>query len=74
MPPETTESLRAKNAAQWRVVFEEDIGVVEGMQRARGAYGYDGGRFSPAMDGPTHHIHRWVAGRLMAAEGPVAAE
>ena len=65
--PDTSDGLRAKNAAQWEVVFVEDIGVVEGMQRARGAYGYDGGRFSPAMDGPTHHFHRWVAGRLAEA-------
>ncbi len=70
--PDTSASLRAKNTAQWRVVFEEDIGVVEGMQAARGAPGFDGGRFSPAMDGPTHEFHRWVARRLidrsMAAE------
>ncbi|MDU8942278.1 aromatic ring-hydroxylating oxygenase subunit alpha [Ovoidimarina sediminis] len=72
--PEAPEGLRRKNAAQWRVVFEEDIGVVEGMQKARGAWGYDGGRFSPAMDGPTHHFHRWVAERLMRSEGALAAE
>jgi len=62
--PDTPESLRIKNAAQWKEVFVEDIGVVEGMQAARGAYGYDGGRFSPAMDGPTHLFHQWVASRL----------
>jgi choline monooxygenase len=53
-----------RNAAQWRLVFEEDVGVVEGMQRGRRAPGFDGGRFSPAMDGPTHTFHRWVAGRM----------
>ena len=62
--PETSAALRAKNAAQWKVVFVEDIGVVEGMQAARGAPGFDGGRFSPAMDGPTLMFHQWVAGRL----------
>ncbi len=70
--PDTSVSLRARNTAQWKVVFEEDIGVVEGMQIARGAPGFDGGRFSPAMDGPTHLFHRWVAHRMigdaMAAE------
>lgn len=70
--PDTPESLRIKNAAQWKEVFVEDIGVVEGMQSARGAYGYDGGRFSPAMDGPTHLFHQWVASRL--ASEPLAAE
>jgi phenylpropionate dioxygenase-like ring-hydroxylating dioxygenase large terminal subunit len=59
--PDTSEVMRAKNATQWKTVFEEDIFVVEGMQRGRHASGYDGGRFSPAMDGPTHIFHDWVA-------------
>ncbi|SLN60145.1 aromatic ring-hydroxylating oxygenase subunit alpha [Pseudooctadecabacter jejudonensis] len=66
--PATDADLRAKNAALWKDVFEEDIGVVEGMQRGRAAPGFDGGRFSPAMDGPTHCFHDWVAGKLQAAE------
>jgi len=66
--PDTSEKLRRKNAQQWEVVFREDIGVVEGMQSARGAVGFDGGRFSPAMDGPTHHFHQWVARRMTGAE------
>lgn len=66
--PETPENLRAKNAELWRVVFVEDISVVEGMQSARGAIGFDGGRFSPVMDGPTHHFHQWIATRLRDAE------
>ena len=61
--PDTGPALRARNAAQWKEVFEEDIGVVEGMQRGRAAPGFDGGWFSPAMDGPTAHFHDWVAGR-----------
>ena len=59
--------LRAKNAAQWKTVFIEDISVVEGMQKGRGAPGFDGGVFSPAMDQPTHAFHDWVASRLSAA-------
>ncbi len=70
--PETTQSLRVKNAAQWKEVFIEDIGVIEGMQAARGAPGFDGGRFSPAMDGPTHVFHQWVASRM--TDSPLAAE
>ncbi|MEM6945344.1 MAG: aromatic ring-hydroxylating dioxygenase subunit alpha, partial [Pseudomonadota bacterium] len=60
------EAMRIRNAAMWKEVFEEDIFVVEGMQAGRHAAGFDGGRFSPAMDGPTHAFHRWVAGRLSA--------
>lgn len=63
--PETDADLRAANTAQWKHVFEEDIFVVEGMQRGRHAPRFDGGRFSPAMDGPTHLFHDWVAERLM---------
>ena len=59
------DSLRAKNTAQWKAVFEEDIFVVEGMQKGRYGPGFDGGRFSPAMDGPTHCFHDWVAGCLI---------
>jgi phenylpropionate dioxygenase-like ring-hydroxylating dioxygenase large terminal subunit len=55
---------RARNAALWREVFAEDVFVVEGMQKGRHAPGFDGGRFSPAMDGPTHLFHDWVATRL----------
>lgn len=63
---DTDPALRARNAEQWKLVFEEDIFVVEGMQRGRHAPSFDGGRFSPAMDGPTHMFHAWVAGRLQA--------
>ncbi len=62
--PRTPAVLRRKNADQWRRIFVEDIDVVEGMQAARGTVGYDGGHFSPAMDGPTHQFHQWVAGRV----------
>ncbi|MEM6371332.1 MAG: aromatic ring-hydroxylating dioxygenase subunit alpha [Pseudomonadota bacterium] len=61
---DTDANLRAQNAAQWKTVFKEDIFVVEGMQRGRHATGFDGGRFSPAMDGPTHLFHDWVAARM----------
>ena len=62
--PDTSVSLRKKNAEQWYGVFEEDIMAVERMQEGRHAPGYDGGRFSPAMDGPTHSFHEWVAERV----------
>jgi phenylpropionate dioxygenase-like ring-hydroxylating dioxygenase large terminal subunit len=61
--PELQE-LRAANASLWKTVFEEDIFVVEGMQRGRHGELFDGGRFSPAMDGPTHNFHHWVASEV----------
>lgn len=64
--PDTDPDLRAANTSQWRGVFEEDITVVEGMQRGRHGILFDGGRFSPVMDGPTHCFHTWV-GRKVAA-------
>jgi phenylpropionate dioxygenase-like ring-hydroxylating dioxygenase large terminal subunit len=64
--PETNADMRAANTKLWRGVFEEDIFVVEGMQRGRYGPGFDGGRFSPAMDGPTHCYHAWVADRVSA--------
>jgi len=71
----TDADLRARNTAQWKEVFEEDIFVVEGMQRGRHASGFDGGRFSPAMDGPTHLFHAWVASQLERhRDVPLAAE
>ena len=63
--------LRQANSDQWRVVFEEDRGVVEGMQRGRSSPGFKGGAFSPAMDGPTHCFHAWMAEALI--EGAQAA-
>ena len=71
--PDTDADLRLRNAQQWKDVFKEDIFVVEGMQRGRQALGFDGGRFSPAMDGPTHLFHTWVASRLAAFQGQANA-
>ncbi|HUF87123.1 MAG TPA: aromatic ring-hydroxylating dioxygenase subunit alpha [Thermohalobaculum sp.] len=56
--------MRVRNAATWKEVFVEDIFVVEGMQKGRHAAGFDGGRFSPVMDSPTHLFHQWVASRM----------
>lgn len=56
--------LREANAKLWKTVFEEDIFVVEGMQKGRHGELFDGGCFSPAMDGPTHNFHHWVASQI----------
>jgi choline monooxygenase len=57
-------ACRAATHAAWRDVFREDVFAVEGMQAGRASPGYHGGVFSPVMDAPTHHFHRWVAQRL----------
>lgn len=48
----------------WKSVFEEDIFAVERMQQGRASPAYRGGAFSPVMDEPTHHFHKWVARKL----------
>ena len=57
-------ACRAATHAAWDVVFREDVFAVEGMQQGRASPGYQGGVFSPVMDAPTHHFHRWVAMKL----------
>lgn len=61
---EAFSSLRKKNRDLCKTVFAEDIGVVEGMQAGRHGQLFDGGKFSPVMDSPTHNFHHWVASRL----------
>ena len=61
------ETLRVKNSAQWKVIFEEDIFVVEGMQKGRSAASFDGGKFSPVMDEATHCFHDWAAAQFESA-------
>jgi len=58
------DGLRGANAQLWKTVFEEDVFVVEGMQKGRHGELFDGGRFSPVMDGPTHNFHHWVATQI----------
>ncbi len=59
-------ACRTATLESWRVVFAEDVGVVEGMQRGRHSPGFSGGAFSPVMDEPTHYFHKWAA-RAMGA-------
>jgi phenylpropionate dioxygenase-like ring-hydroxylating dioxygenase large terminal subunit len=66
--PEYAE-MRARNHAMWHEVFGEDIFVVEGMQRGRQGARFDGGKFSPVMDGPTHLFHHWVASAVADGRG-----
>jgi choline monooxygenase len=58
------DKLRNENARLWMAVFEEDVFVVEGMQKGRHGEFFDGGRFSPVMDGPTQNFHHWVASQV----------
>lgn len=60
----TRDATRRALMDSWRAVFQEDVGVVEGMQLGRQSPGFDGGLFSPVMDEANHHFHRWVAGSI----------
>ncbi|MCY4543013.1 MAG: aromatic ring-hydroxylating dioxygenase subunit alpha [Rhodobacteraceae bacterium] len=64
--PDLADLVR-RNARLWKGVLEEDLFVVEGMQRGRHGVRFDGGKFSPKMDGPTHVFHRWVADKMHAS-------
>lgn len=66
MQGEDWADFRTAAAEEWRAIFVEDRMVVEGMQRGRHGVMFDGGRFSPVMDNPTHDFHRWVAQQLLA--------
>jgi choline monooxygenase len=70
---DTYAACRAAIHASWRVVFGEDVFAVEGMQQGRASPGYQGGVFSPVMDEPTHHFHRWVAAKLAERASEPAA-
>jgi len=55
------EGCRQAVMAAWKLVFEEDIFAVEGMQQGRSSPGFSGGVFSPVLDTPSHVFHKWVA-------------
>ena len=54
-------ALRAANSRGWRSIFNEDLDIVERLQRGRASPAFQGGVFSPVMDGPTHCFHKWAA-------------
>jgi len=56
--------LIEKNSVQWKGVLQEDLFVVEGMQKGRHAIHFDGGTFSPVMDTPTFDFHHWIASQI----------
>ena len=57
-------NIRKQNLKLWQVVQKEDLNIIEGMQKGRNSPAYNGGNFSPVMDNPTHHFHKWVAKNL----------
>ena len=58
-------SLRKQNHKQWEDIQKEDVDIIQGMQTSRNSPSYNGGNFSPVMDNPTHHFHKWVAQNLI---------
>ena len=59
------ELLRKQNHKQWEDIQKEDVDIIQGMQIGRNSPVYNGGNFSPVMDNPTHHFHKWVAQNLI---------
>ncbi len=62
-------ACRAAVLESWRIVFSEDVFAVEGMQAGRNSPAFEGGVFSPVLDGPSHHFHGWIANRYADAIG-----
>ena len=60
------DAARGHRLEVWAKVFNEDIGVVEGMQRGRHSSAFDGGLFTPIMDKPSQHFTQWIARQLDA--------
>ena len=58
-------TLRQKNHKQWEDIQKEDVDIIQSMQIGRNSPAYNGGNFSPKMDNPTHHFHKWVAGNIV---------
>ena len=56
--------IRKQNYQMWKSIQTEDLNIIEGMQDGRNSPIYNGGNFSPIMDNPTHHFHKWVAKNL----------
>jgi choline monooxygenase len=54
---ETRETL----VDRFRVFNAEDIGVIEGLQHAFETTAWDGGHFTPYLDGPVHQYQRLIA-------------
>ncbi len=57
--------LRKQNMKLWIDIQNEDLNIIEGMQKGRNSPIYNGGNFSPIMDNPTHHFHKWIAENLI---------
>ena len=62
---EARRTKRAENYKLWKDIQTEDLNIIEGMQEGRNSPSYNGGNFSPIMDNPTHHFHKWVANNIV---------
>ena len=58
-------ALRKQNYKMWKNIQSEDLNIIEGLQDGRNSPAYNGGNFSPVMDNPTHHFHKWVATNIL---------
>ena len=63
--PTSSDCTPNHNLKLWYKVQFEDVSIIEGMQEGRNSPAYNGGNFSPTMDNPTHHFHKWVATNIV---------
>ena len=57
--------IRKQNHKLWEDIQKEDVDIIQRMQIGRNSVAYNGGNFSPDMDNPTHHFHKWVATNIL---------
>ena len=62
---EKFKSLRKQNHKLWEDIQKEDVDIIQRMQIGRNSNSYNGGNFSPDMDNPTHHFHKWVTNNIV---------
>ncbi|MEM6254272.1 MAG: aromatic ring-hydroxylating dioxygenase subunit alpha [Cyanobacteria bacterium P01_D01_bin.156] len=60
MTPENR-ALRHLPIDLWKVTNDEDIEMIERMQTGRRSPGFDGGRFSPALEQPVYQFQQEIA-------------
>jgi len=46
-------------------IYQHNLPVKNGPYSKANAKGFDGGRFSPVMDEPTHVFHDWYARKIL---------
>ena len=59
-------TARKNVMAMWDALNREDLGALELLQQGRRSPAYDGGRFSPHWEGPSHEYGRRIVEKLIS--------